>query len=136
MEVLLKCFFHKPDMAMLEFIWDKRVPQLCKDVLQEPRRDGNMALFNLLYYYWGNSTEGTPPAWCLIESSSCAPPSLSALASFSISVRLGTGNNVLVNSTLHIWSQFCKHSRTRIPPLCMPIYKNPIFPLLMQDRAF
>lgn len=59
--------------------------------------------------------------------------SLSALiVSFPVSIRLKTANNILVNSTLHIWSQFCKHIGARTRLLC----KNPIFPPSMQDKTF
>lgn len=83
-----KIFFHKLDTAILEFIWDKRVPRLRKNVLQKPKKDGGMALPNFLYYYWAANmqpilhwmqADDDSPAWCLMESSSCAPASLSAL---------------------------------------------------------
>ena len=76
-------------------------------------------------------------AWCLMESSSCAPASLSALiASFSVSGRLKSGNNIVVNSTLRIWRQICKSIGAQIPPLCRPNCKNPMFPASIQDKAF
>ena len=101
---------------------------------------------NFWYYYWAANiqpilhwmwADDDSPAWCLMESSSCAPASLSALiASVPVSVRLKTGSNILVNSTLRIWRQLCKSIAAQIPPLCMPICKNPIFPPSLQDKAF
>ena len=105
-----------------------------------------MALPNFLYYYWAANmqpilhwmrADDNSPAWCLMESSSCAPACLSALiASIPVSVRLKTGSSMIVNSTLCIWCQFCKCIGTQMPPLCMPICKNPIFPPSTQDKAF
>ena len=139
-------FFRKLDTAVLEFIWDRKVPRLRKNVLQKPKRDGGMALPNFLYYYWAANmqpilhwmrADDNSPAWCLMESSSCAPACLSALiASIPVSVRLKTGSSMIVNSTLCIWRQFCKCIGAQMPPLCMPICKNPIFPPSTQDKAF
>ncbi len=141
-----KTFFHKLDTTVLEFIWNKRVPRLRKTVLQKPKRDGGMALPNFLYYYWAANMQAVlhwmqadndSPAWCLMESSSCTPASLSALITSSpVSVKLKIGNNILVKSTLRIWSQFYKHVGARTPPLCILLCKNPVFLPSMQDNAF
>ncbi len=141
-----KIFFHKLDTEVLEFIWNKRVPQLHKTVLQKPKRDGGMALPNFLYYYWAANNQpvlhwmradNDSPAWCLMESSFCTPASLSALITSSpVSVKLKTGNNILVKSTLRIWSQFYKHVGAQTPPLCILLCKNPVFLPSMQDNAF
>lgn len=77
-----KCSFPKIDIIILDFIWNKKPPRICKQFLQRPNALGGMALPNLWYYYWTANlgiiqfwlqfnTARPPRIWLKIEAASC-----------------------------------------------------------------
>ena len=75
---LPQSFFHKSDKSITEFIWNRKVPRLQKELLQRPKTLGGLALPNLRFYYWASilrviqlwiSLEGAPvpPTWLSMD---------------------------------------------------------------------
>lgn len=52
---LPQVIFHKVDFLVPEFVWSKKVPGLCRQYLQRPRKPGGLALPNFRFYYWASN---------------------------------------------------------------------------------
>ena len=141
-------FFRKIDSMILSFIWDGKTPRLRKQFLQRPKSLGGMALPNLRFYYWAANLRiilfwiqfdsfHPPPVWLSIESSSCRPVSLSALAHSPIGNSSSKyTKNIIVKASLRIWNQFKRHFGFQTLSLLAPISPNHIFPPSLIDNAF
>ena len=136
---LPQSFFSKLDSLVSEFIWNKKVPRLHRELLQRPRSLGGLALPNFRFYYWAANLriiqfsiqyEKLPGSstWLKMEALSSKPVSLTALlhCPFSLSLSPYT-KNILVKSTLRIWKQFRRHFGLQTPSFLAPISANPMF---------
>jgi len=51
---LPKCFFQSTNRLLSSFIWGGKKPRITirRELLERPKKDGGLALLNLLNYYW------------------------------------------------------------------------------------
>lgn len=145
---LPQIFFRKIDTIISEFIWNKSPPRICKQFLQRPKTSGGMALPNLRFYYWAanlriiqfwlrSDSLSSLPIWLNMEATSCSPVSLLALAHAPISISPSAyTKNIIVRTSLRIWTQFRRHFGLQTYSVLAPITANPIFPPSLVDDAF
>ena len=109
---LSKSFFHQIDKLISKFIWNGKIPRIGKDLFQQPRAVGGLALPNFRNYYWAANihkitfwVHSPDTDWCELECRSCMSTSLHALASSSLPIKIlqFTSNPVFI-STLRIWT--------------------------------
>ena len=145
-----KTFFQKLDRMISDFIWNKKTPRIRKMSLQRARNDGGMALPNFLFHYWAANFRTLQywlradqdlllevPSWLGMEMASCVPSSLSALIHTPSGPNCtGYCKNILVKSTLKIWTQFRRHFKWKACLLHGPIYRNHAFRPSISDGAF
>ena len=133
---------------MSDFLWNGKVPRLSRSILQRPKPMGGLALPNFKFYYWAANIrilqqwirlENSPsyPAWLALEAASSEPASLTALAHAPLTFSFSPyTKNVIVKSTLRVWTQFKRHFGLQSLSLLAPIVANPAFPPSIVDRAF
>lgn len=137
-------FFRKEDSLIFDFIWNKKTPRLHRRVLQRPKALGEMVLPNFLHYYWATNIRlnywvnygdiEVRPSWLILEANCVHPVPLKAFLysplSFSIS---GYTNNVIVASSIKMWTQFRRNFGLHRLFIGAPIAGNPIFPPSLLD---
>ena len=88
---IAKSFFQKLNSVISSFIWNNKAPRIARSILQHPKCLGGMAAPDFLAYYWASNIRpivhwlyedpgADAPSWCALESLSCLPSSLPALA--------------------------------------------------------
>ncbi len=144
---LPQSFFCKLDSLVSEFIWNKKVPRLHRELLQRPRSLGTLALPNFRFCYWAANLRviqfwmrykklPTSPTWLNMEALSSKPATLTALVHSALSLSLSPySKNVLVKSTLRIWKQYrCHFGLQTLLSFLAPISANPVFHPSLTDR--
>lgn len=95
-----KSFFYSLDQTFMYFIWDGKVPRICRKHLHKPKALGGLALPNFQTYYWAanfrtllywlqTDPTGPRPLWVQMASESCKPAALSSVLCSSLPVSLG-----------------------------------------------
>lgn len=143
--VIPKSFFIKLDALITKFIWNNKPPRFRKQILQQPKYLGGMALPNFQDYYWASNSRAmqfwispkdldSPPEWLQLQSLSCTPSSLSALLHSPLNYPTGCyTKNIVVKSSLLIWRQFRRHFGLQAVPISIPLIQNHLFPPSMID---
>ena len=143
-----KSFFKESDKSISVFVWNKTIPRIRRADLEKQKEAGGLALPHFLQYYWAAniykliycvsaSYEGDGPVWVEMEQHSTHPVSLptSVCAPLPLSKQRLT-NNLIVSSSLQIWSQFRTHFKRRQAMPSLPISANALFPPSLMDTAF
>uniref|UniRef100_A0A8C6WLN3 Reverse transcriptase zinc-binding domain-containing protein n=1 Tax=Neogobius melanostomus TaxID=47308 RepID=A0A8C6WLN3_9GOBI len=135
-------FFRQIDTLFSSFIWKRKPPRIRKGLLQRQTSVGGLALPNLKYYYWAANLHKISFLiheqalnWCTMEIKSCSMSLVSMLTS-KMPMRFSqSSSNLVVISTLRIWSQFCSFFKFNELSHYNPIYNNHTFPPSL-DPAF
>lgn len=142
-----KSFFNLLDSAISSYIWKHKKPRPCKGHLQRPRGCGGMSLPNFCFYYWAanirclvlwlhSHPQPNSPTWTCLEAHSSQGTSLPALLGAALPLLPGSTGNMVVRSSLRVWTQFRRCLGLRLPSHLCPIASNDFFPPSMQDAAF
>lgn len=75
---LPKSFFQSTNRLLSSFIWGGKKPRIRRELLERPKKDGGLALPNLLNYYWAANLQkvvywfqSPHTDWCAAEAKSC-----------------------------------------------------------------
>lgn len=140
-------FFNSLESVISSYIWNNKKPRFCKAHLQRPRSRGGMSLPNFKFYYWAaniicltlwlhSHLQPNSPTWTCLEANSFRDTSLPALLGAALPLLPGSTGNVVVRSSLRVWTQFRRNLGLQLPSLLCPIASNHFFPPSMQDATF
>lgn len=130
-----KSFFNSLESVISSYIWNNKKPRLCKTHLQRPRGRGGMSLPNFRFYYWAanirclvlwlhSHLQPNSPTWTCLEANSSRGTSLPALLGAALPLLPGSTGNVVVRSSLRVWTQFRRSLGLQLPSLLCPIASN------------
>lgn len=142
-----KSFFRKLDSILSSFIWNHKTARARKSLLTQPKRLGGMSLPDFQLYYWACNIRpmlhwlyedpgADALSWQYIESQSCKPSSLAALVYSPLSSKTNHTTNLLVKTSMKIWTQIRRHFGWHSISFRAPVYANHCFKPSVIDKAF
>lgn len=141
---LPKSFFQSTNRLISSFIWGGKQPRIRREFLEKPKKDGGLALPNLLNYYWAANLQkiiywfhSPHIEWCEAEAKSCKLTSLAVLITMKSPFSPSQfSSSPVVISTLKIYNQFRQAFQLTDFSLESPICNNHLFPAANLDATF
>ncbi len=144
---LPKSFFRSTNRLLSSFIWGGgggEKPRIRREFLEKPKKDGGLALPNLLNYYWAANlqkiiywSQSPHIKWCEAEAKSCKSTSLVVLITMKSPFSPSQfSSSPVVISTLKIYNQFRQAFQLTDFSLETPICNNHLFPAAKLDATF
>ena len=140
-------FIRKLDSIISSFIWNHKPARVRKSLLTRPKCSGGMALPDIQSYYWACNIRpmlhwlyedpgADALSWQSIEFKSCKQSSLAAFvyAPLSSSYTAHT-KDLLVKTSLKIWTQIRRHFGWQSISFKSPVYANHYFKPSVMDKA-
>ena len=141
-------FIRKLDSIISSFIWNHKPARVRKSLLTRPKCSGGMALPDIQSYYWACNIRpmlhwlyedpgADALSWQSIEFKSCKQSSLAAFvyAPLSSSYTAHT-KDLLVKTSLKIWTQIRRHFGWQSISFKSPVYANHYFKPSVMHKAF
>ncbi len=141
---LPKSLFRSTNRLLSSFIWGGKKPRIRREFLEKPKKNGGLALPNLLNYYWAANLQkviywfqSPHIKWCEAEAKTCKSTSLVVLITMKSPFSPSQfSSSPVVISTLKIYNQFRQAFQLTDFSLETPICNNHLFPAAKLDATF